>query len=252
MNGSDKQITSYEILGWIGIISALLVGILLAPLFQLHWSTIVWMFVIGLLTTYIFNVVQLFFRKEPEHTLYHYFFILLASNGLVSIITGMPYAIIMDSFLISFSIIAGFGRIGCYSVGCCYGKRTEKGRFPTQFTEATFHIINASLGIAICLYFALPQGDIALLLTFNYAFLRFLLEYFRGDLRPYFLGLSEAQWTSLALVFTVCILFWTRDQASRSTKFKNHEKNEIIIKNDQNAMVLKTFVLNNPIENTCE
>lgn len=198
--------TPYEILGWTGIVIAFVSALALAPSFDLERSVIGWLFLLGLFSAYLFNVIQLFFRKEPEHSLYHYFLLLLASNAAVSAISGTPYTIVSDSFLISFSITAGFGRIGCFTAECCFGKSFKNRRLPTQMIESVFHFLNAGTGIYFCLFASFSNGTIAMLLTASYAIFRFFTEFLRGDERPYFIKLSEAQWTAILLLILISVL----------------------------------------------
>lgn len=192
-----------------GILSAFVLGMFLAPSFGLGRLVIVWMLALGLIVSYLFNVIQLFFKTEPEHSLYHYLILVMGSNVFVSLITATSYAAISDCFLVSFSIMSGFGRIGCYSVGCCYGKRLKTNRIPTQLIESGFHFLNAAFGSIICLAMNVPEGRVAFLLLSNCAVVRFALEFFRDDPRPYFLKLSEAQWISIAILaaFILMVFF---------------------------------------------
>ena len=109
------------------------------------------------------------------------------------------------------------GRIGCLLAGCCHGLEyagplavnnllidTGKTYFPIQIVEAVLN-----LGIFMFLLWykrrMRPTYYILCVYLFLYSILRFILEFFRGDLiRGSFLMLSTSQWISVML-FSVCI-----------------------------------------------
>lgn len=117
----------------------------------------------------------------------------------------------------------GFGRIGCHFAGCCYGKICQHAPyvvyrnsvfapnhvrlFPVQLAESFGNF----LIFFVLLYFLLTRGsekarngERYLIL---YSFLRFFLEFFRGDILRGEIGIfSTSQWISLILIFSV-ILF---------------------------------------------
>lgn len=140
-----------------------------------------------------------------------------------------PYGVVADCFVPATVLALGVGRIGCFLNGDDYGLpipqqssppwwavnfpnlRDGLFRYPTQLEEAA-----ASFVIVIaCSYFFrkhYPQnsgrywpGQIALFAVFASAANRFLNEFFRGDLRGYFLGsaLSTSQGVALLLLVAV-------------------------------------------------
>ena len=113
---------------------------------------------------------------------------------------GRSLALTMDLFLMSFSIAAASGRLGCYHAGCCFGK---KG-FPTQVAESGFHALNFIGGIVL-LRFVEP-GFTALVLAAGYAIFRFWIEFLRADERPYLWGVSEAQFTASAILIVLSVI----------------------------------------------
>ncbi len=116
------------------------------------------------------------------------------------------------------------GRIGCFLSGCCYGVPVPWGlttvhsvvieadgvpRVPVQLIEAGCNLI-------ICLVLLLFErrkktkpGRVFALYLLLYAALRFVLEFFRGDiLRGVYFDLSTSQWLSLALFTLGMLLFF--------------------------------------------
>jgi phosphatidylglycerol:prolipoprotein diacylglycerol transferase len=95
-------------------------------------------------------------------------------------------------------IAHGFGRLGCFFAGCCYGvpiPGTEI-RHPTQIYESVFLFL---LALALDQRSSRrAQGDAVVYLV-AYPVFRFFTEFLRGDPRGEAFGLSTSQWISLGL-----------------------------------------------------
>jgi len=126
-------------------------------------------------------------------------------------------------------IVHGFGRIGCFMAGCCYGLPTDSflsvvftnpvcqaeplhtPLYPTQLFEATF------IFSLLILLFVLKKkkqfdGQLFLIYLMAYAVGRGILEMFRGDIERGFLIeniLSNSQFISL-LIISVALYFYLR------------------------------------------
>jgi hypothetical protein len=129
----------------------------------------------------------------------------------------LPY---LDIAILGVGVFLAFGRIGCLKAGCCHGLPCPHGvRYPRHHLDSGFprHLVEValfpvqaveSLGILgiVCLgtlqvIARCPPGSALSSYLVAYAFLRFLLEFFRGGTdRPFLWGFSEAQWTSFAIV----------------------------------------------------
>ena len=119
---------------------------------------------------------------------------------------------------ISITIAHGFGRIGCFFAGCCYGKETDAW-YGIQFPGLHTKVIPTQLFEAIFL-FALSAAMIVLLFVVNfkynmslylisYGIWRFVIEYFRGDYRGSFIpGLSPSQFWSIIMVLLGIAIFF--------------------------------------------
>ncbi len=123
---------------------------------------------------------------------------------------------LLDLIAPSVPIIHGFGRIGCFFAGCCYGlpyrgplhiifhKSTiapnNLALLPIQLIESGFNFL-AGFGL---LYYAgrkPGQGKLIGVYLIYYAIFRFLIEFFRGDgARGIIYSLSISQWISLLLL----------------------------------------------------
>lgn len=127
----------------------------------------------------------------------------------------LPIWKVADAFAPSIALGHAFGRLGCYTHGCCYGLPTDlpwavhfpadhithpAGVHPAQLYEAT---INLSLYGLLAWQYRRKRfaGQTFALYVIIYSVLRFSLEFFRGDYsRHYFGGMTVGQLTSFALL----------------------------------------------------
>ena len=153
-------------------------------------------------------------------------------GGLIGAVTGAyfacrPYKCRLSEFFRVFMpaicIFHGFGRIGCFLAGCCYGKATS-GPFGIIFQNSEFapkgtplipvQLIEAAgifllfLILHICSGQCRSDFNMFLIYISVYAPLRFILEFARGDTERGFIGpLSTSQWISLLLFAAVWIFY---------------------------------------------
>ncbi len=121
----------------------------------------------------------------------------------------------------------GFGRIGCFSAGCCYGSECAepwsvvfKSAYahdltgiplnvhlhPVQLYEAALNFLNFGI-LFLVLRKKRFDGQVFSLYIVNYSIIRFITEYFRGDHpdRAYFIR-GATTFSSLSLPQLFCIL----------------------------------------------
>ena len=128
----------------------------------------------------------------------------------------------------------GFGRIGCFLSGCCYGKETnawygvyfpvlEKTVVPTQLFEAVFLFVLSF--VLLLLAFKRNFKFTMIVYLFSYAIWRFLIEFLRDDPRGAFLGIfSPSQcWSILLFLFSFPLLFIFKNVIFKDVK--NNEEN---------------------------
>lgn len=118
-----------------------------------------------------------------------------------------------DLMMPSIALAQGFGRIGCFLAGCCYGKEAY-GRLSVIFTNSDYAPNNIPLiptqiysSILDFLHFFLllyiarhkrAEGEVAACYLIFYSVGRFILEFFRGDLERGSIGvLSTSQFISI-------------------------------------------------------
>lgn len=116
----------------------------------------------------------------------------------------------------SIPLIHGFGRLGCFFAGCCYGIHyTGPGNvifkhsiaapkdiplLPVQLIESGINFMAAILLLAYAKPSRKPGRTMGIYIIY-YALLRFIMEFFRGDgVRGFLFGVSTSQWISLFLL----------------------------------------------------
>jgi len=149
---------------------------------------------------------------------YHHEIAVLAVSGAVLRLLGFPLLAYLDVAAIGLGVFLAFGRLGCASVGCCYGKPAARGfvyglahaeagfpaalcgvrLLPVQWIESALVAALTTISASLVWRHAQP-GTALTVYVAGYALLRFSLEFFRGDDgRGYVAGFSVAQWTSAA------------------------------------------------------
>lgn len=131
---------------------------------------------------------------------------------------------IANSLAVVIPLFHGFGRLGCYFAGCCYGRRDDslfslpyrlgfdgewEKRLPVQLIEAGFEF--ALFVILFRLYLHRRQNKEMHLISFYlvlYSIFRFLIEFFRGDnVRGVIAGLSFSQIISMIVLTYISTVF---------------------------------------------
>lgn len=164
------------------------------------------------------------------------------------LITGVPFVLagakmhkirIRDYLNVIAFIIPlghGFGRIGCFLAGCCYGIESNsviaviypEGSYapvgvkilPVQLIEA---VLLFSISVIIYFVFLRKNREGGIYFYFiSYSIVRFILEFFRGDsYRGILWGFSTSQWISIfslivTLLFLSCRIFQRKQQIQRT------------------------------------
>ncbi len=147
-------------------------------------------------------------------------------------LAGGPAARAFDLTTLGMGLGLAFGRVGCFRVACCHGRRARRGvRYraihaaagfparwvglplvPLQLIDAAASLTATIAGVAT-LCAGAPAGTAACTFMVGYGLARFALEFGRGDAaRPLVAGISEAQWTAAATAGLAAALhpaWWT-------------------------------------------
>jgi len=134
---------------------------------------------------------------------------------------------IADLLIPYVALAQSVGRIGCFLNGCCYGKVTNSilgMKFPqlAYFVYPTqLYYSFAWLGIFVILNLIYKNsrfpGQIFCFYFMFYGFVRFLIDFLRGDLCRIWLGLNLTQLISLFfIVMSICLYLWFRKNAKKN------------------------------------
>lgn len=182
----------------------------------------------GILGARVFYVVMnwAFFRADLREIVMLQHGGLVWYGGLVGATLGawvymrrhrMPVVETFDLFVPYVALGQAIGRIGCFFNGCCYGRESAWGvyfpsqgqkLFPSQLVDA------ATLGLVYWILRRVQdrnnKGETLTMYFILAALQRFLMEFLRGDPRPFYGALSLFQWISLgvALVGVLCARRW--------------------------------------------
>ena len=224
-------IYSYGLLIAIGITAALLLSLHRGKRLGLNSDTILDLGIYGVVGG-IIGAKLLFWMVEIPSILQNPSFIIESlSSGFVvyggiigGVATGYVYCKIkkldfllyLDLIVPAIALAQGFGRIGCFETGCCYGRETHSALgvvfekslsapngvplLPTQLFSSAGDFFIA----AILLYYsskAKRKGQVTGLYMILYSIGRFIIEIFRSDPRGNVGLLSTSQFICIGMFF---------------------------------------------------
>lgn len=137
-----------------------------------------------------------------------------------------------DIVMPSIAIAQGFGRIGCFLAGCCYGRETHSflgvifshsdfapngvKLLPTQLFSSAGDFLLAG----ILIWYASKKrasGTVGALYLILYSIGRFLVEIFRADERGAIFGMSTSQFISIpVLVVGIALMIYFSKRTERA------------------------------------
>lgn len=146
----------------------------------------------------------------------------LIAGGISIRVQRLKPTVYCDCAAFAIPLFHGFGRIGCFLSGCCYGKESAYGitftnslvesangvaRIPVQLYEAAFEFALFA-GIFVIFSKGILAGKLLPLYLLAYPVGRFLLEFLRGDeYRGFLFGLSTSQIISIVLFIGAAVWF---------------------------------------------
>lgn len=248
------SLPSYWLLSLIGILVATVVIAIRNRRFHLpsedilHTALFGWIgAIIGAKILYFITILPLMLKNitilttTPENVIT----LLAAGNvfygGLLGGLAGAGYylrryqlnaGLYAELFAPAIPLFHGFGRIGCFLAGCCYGIPHASGivyhhalsapngiaLLPIQLIEAGCNLF--IFGAIILSEKRRPPGFNLLIYLISYSICRFILEFFRGDaIRGQLGSLSTSQWISL-VILVVAILGTIKKSRRQSAEKK--------------------------------
>jgi phosphatidylglycerol:prolipoprotein diacylglycerol transferase len=246
-----RTFPSYGVLGTAGVVLGLLLAVLCCKRFGLDREDCAYLYVFGAVGAvvgakllYLITVLPellgdlpLLWREPARFAQLYLTGGLVFYGGLIGAIVGAFLCAryfslrLWDFFPVLvpvFPLIHAIGRVGCFAVGCCYGVESDWGvvfshslvapngvrLLPTQLIEAGAEVL---LCLLLLWYASRRPAPLRLLALYflTYAPVRFVLEFFRGDVARGFLGvLSTSQWISL-LILLAGVALWAAPRAVR-------------------------------------
>lgn len=151
----------------------------------------------------------------------------------------LHFLVYFDLLIPSVALAQGFGRIGCFLAGCCYGRETSGAcavvfphgsSAPAGVPLVPIQLISSGLNFLLFLVLVLSarrkkwEGQVAALYLVLYSIGRFVVEFFRGDLGRGTVGpLSTSQFISILLFAgagTVFLLQCSRNHTGKETQMQ--------------------------------
>lgn len=220
---AGRAISTFQVVGSIGFAGAGAAALALGAKLGLSVAVFGLLIAAAAGTLFLVAWVTLAVAGTERLVYYHHEIAVLGVSSALLFALGHPILPYLDVSVLALGVFLAFGRLGCLAVGCCHGRPHRIGvrygaeharegfppwlvgvrLFPVQLTEAL--ACGALTGIgAADLVSGAPPGRVLGNQLIGYALARTGLEFLRGDAeRPSWKGLSEAQWTSLALAFAV-------------------------------------------------
>lgn len=217
---------SYVVMAFIGVFFAVLLLYFRLRKFTIEFSDYMKLLpicgvcaFIGARALFILTQLRELFQTFSLHTLMVLVFQggLVYYGGLFGTLSGMCIYVIKtkkNKLTDLYNLVApaiplfhGFGRIGCFMSGCCYGRELKNvwnlgsyiqfTRIPTQLIEAAFEF----LLFAVLLFAEKKAKNLLGIYLVFYGSFRFVIEFYRGDaIRGIYGGLSTAQWISIIVL----------------------------------------------------
>ncbi len=220
------HINNFLLFGIIGYILGTAFGLIMTLKLDLDVLIILSMSLVAVGVFFILVLLAKWILKEEIIVYYHHEIVIMITCAFVLFLLNRPILQYLDITLLGIGVFVIFGRVGCYSVGCCHGRPYKHGviygedhvkkgftwyyknvpLLPVQLIESGYVLLTVITG-ALILFSHKQPGTVIIVYTVFYGLMRFTLEYFRGDPeRPFWLGLSEAQWTSVSLIFITFLM----------------------------------------------
>lgn len=213
---------AYGAFGVLGFVAGVALVVVLARDQGRSPGTTALLIAVSLAASYLVTLATKVVTGADTHRyLHHQLGLLVLVPGALWLL-GEPVLSSLDIVLMGQSTVLAIGRLGCLMAGCCHGKPAGWGvryreahvdsgfarelarvrLFPLQLVEFAAVLALVAAGSALILGGA-EAGSASGVYVVGYGLVRFVLEYHRGDhTRRFLRGVSNVQWTILAIVAT--------------------------------------------------
>lgn len=213
----------FQVCGYTGLVLAILLAMILVTYLGLFPWVMIGVIGIGMLTFLGLAMITKIIIGEEQLIYYHHEIAIMIMAAIFLKMINQPALPYLDVTILGIGIFLVCGRVGCFMGGCCHGRPNKWGMcyrkehadagfthyyvgvrlFPIQAVESLWVLGVVLVGIMFLLG-GRPSGETLAWYVITYDIGRFCFEFVRGDPgRPYRWGFSEAQWTSVILMFAV-------------------------------------------------
>jgi hypothetical protein len=211
------SIPTFMLMGIVGFASGVGFSQFLAKWFALSGAVVWSLSGLSVITYGLVIYIRKLIWRNSDLVYYHHEIALFVGSIIFLLLIGQPVYAYLDIVASGIGIFLFFGRIGCSMAGCCHGLPHKWGicygvehlssgmprsylgltLFPIQIAEAVF-VLAILIGGTMVRLISGVEGSLFVSYILWYGAARFILEFYRGDFeRPYYLGLSQAQWISI-------------------------------------------------------
>ncbi|WP_097015168.1 prolipoprotein diacylglyceryl transferase [Anaerocolumna aminovalerica] len=233
-----REISLYGLMGVIGIFFGVLAAIYRRKIYHINKEDVIFSscyagigLLLGAKLLFIITIIPDLIKNRdllianPKLLLHILFGGLVFYGGLIGAFLGfyiysrqykINFITLLDLIAPSIPLIHGFGRIGCFTAGCCYGIEYD-GIFHVIFERSQaapngvallpVQLISSGINFLGCITLFIyarkkrKSGRVIGIYLIFYSIARFMIEFFRGDVaRGIFFGVSTSQWISLLLI----------------------------------------------------
>lgn len=245
-------ITGYGLMIAIGLLAAIFLADYRAKKKGLDddavWTIAILVASIGFIGAKLLFVIVEFdmFLEDPMAVLGSQGFVVYGGI-IVGALTGYIYTKVkkidfltyLDLVIPSVSVAQGFGRIGCFLAGCCYGRETTTALgvvfpegslapagislLPTQIYSSVGNFIIAG----ILIWYSTKtkvKGNVGAMYMLLYGIGRFAVEILRNDSRGSVGQLSTSQFISIFIVLGGIVLFAVNNKRAKNTQEVSSEE----------------------------
>ena len=153
---------------------------------------------------------------------------------------GLVFLNYLDCSVPSIALAQGFGRIGCFLAGCCYGVEMDSPisvtfkhsayapnqvpLFPSQLVSSAFDFLNFAV-LCVLLKRNKRPGRVGAYYLIFYSVGRFVIEFFRGDLERGNVGtFTTSQFISLFVAVIGILMFVLSGREKKSGKTEENDE----------------------------
>lgn len=220
------QINSFYVFSLIGFTFSAITLFIVVVLKGMSLSIFFWQILFSIPLIFIVFALQYVFLGDQFLTFYRFQLSLILAIIFFLWLFAFPIIPYLELEVFFIAGIQAFGRLGCYNAGCCHGIPCLWGvaykpehvlggfpkyyvntpLFPVQLFESVLIFVVFFWGLLLLLE-SISFGYAASVYIVCYGIIRLFLEFLRGDAqRNFWIGFSEAQWTSIFWVALIVVL----------------------------------------------